>query len=114
MVEHEDGSECIRTLLYSASKAFSEEIKIDFVMLRHWLERFKISLPDFMRRKNGTKYNLIFYKRFHASGHASREDIASVIDQIDPDHVVPIHTETWYWFAESFENVILPKEDTDE
>jgi mRNA degradation ribonuclease J1/J2 len=43
-------------------------------------------------------------------GHASGEDITWAIDQIDPDHIVPIHTEARDWFAKSFENVVLVEE----
>jgi mRNA degradation ribonuclease J1/J2 len=32
------------------------------------------------------------------------------IEQIDPDYIVPIHTEARDWFAESFEDVILVDE----
>jgi mRNA degradation ribonuclease J1/J2 len=38
------------------------------------------------------------------------EDITWAIEQIDPDHIIPIHTEARDWFAKSFENVVLVKE----
>lgn len=63
-----------------------------------------------MEEKEGREYKPSFEKQFHASGNAFREDIAWVIDQIDPDHIVPIHTEARDWFTESFDNVILPVE----
>jgi ribonuclease J len=47
---------------------------------------------------------------FTRLAHASREDISWVIEQIDPDHIIPIHTEARGWFAESFENVVLIEE----
>jgi ribonuclease J len=61
-------------------------------------------------KEDGGMYNPTFDKRFHASGHASREDITWVIDQIDPDHIVPIHTEARDWFDKNFENVLLVNE----
>jgi ribonuclease J len=100
------------TYIYSACEAFSEEMEIDFVRLWHWLERFNIKPVGFsVEKEDGGKYSPIFDKQFHASGHASREDITWVIDQIDPDHIVPIHTEAKEWFAESFENVIMMDEE---
>jgi ribonuclease J len=48
-----------------------------------------------------------FEKRYHVSGHASGEDITWAIDQMDPDYIVPIHTEVRDWFTKSFENVDL-------
>jgi ribonuclease J len=76
------------TYIYSACEAFSEEAVIDFVRLWHWLDRFDIKSAEFSAEKEGGgKYNPIFDKRFHASVHASREDITWVIDQIDPDFI---------------------------
>ena len=54
--------------------------------------------------------NLGFEERYHASGHASGEAITWAIEQIDPDYIVPIHTEARDWFAKSFENVMLVEE----
>ena len=51
-----------------------------------------------------------FEKRYHASGHASGEDITWAIEQIDPEWIVPVHTEAGEWFARSFENVVLVDE----
>ena len=99
------------TYIYSACEAFSEEMEIDFVRLWHWLERFNINPVGFsVKKEDGGNYNPIFDKRFHASGHASREDIRWVIEQVDPDYIVPIHTESRDWFAKSFDNVVMVDE----
>jgi ribonuclease J len=99
------------TYIYSACEAFSEEMEIDFVRLWHWLERFNITPAGFsVEKMDGGDYKPCFDKRFHASGHASREDIGWIIDQIDPDHIIPIHTEAREWFAENFEKVVLVEE----
>jgi ribonuclease J len=99
------------TYIYSACEAFNEEMEIDFVRLWHWLGRFNIAPAGFsVAKEDGGRYSSVFDKQFHASGHASREDLAWVIDQIDPDQIVPIHTESREWFAENFENVILAEE----
>jgi ribonuclease J len=99
------------TYIYSACEAFSEEMEIDFVRLWHWLERFNIDPVGFsVEMIDGGEYKPYFDKQFHASGHASREDITWVIEQIDPDHIIPIHTGARGWFAESYENVVLVEE----
>lgn len=99
------------TYIYSACEAFNEEMEIDFVRLWHWLSRFNIIPAGFsVTKADGGKYNPAFEREFHASGHASREDLAWVIDQIDPDRIVPIHTESREWFADRFENVVLAEE----
>jgi ribonuclease J len=82
-------------------------MEIDFRRLWHWLKRFGIDSCGFSMDEKG---DLAFEKRYHASGHASGEDIAWAIEQIDPDCIVPIHTEARDWFASSFENVVLVEE----
>jgi mRNA degradation ribonuclease J1/J2 len=41
--------------------------------------------------------------------HQARTSLRA-IEQIDPDYIVPIHTEARDWFAKSFENVVLVEE----
>ena len=78
---------------------------------RRWLGHFNISPAGFsVAKEDGGKYNPSFEREFHASGHASREDLTWVIDQIDPDRIVPIHTESREWFADNFEDVVLAEE----
>jgi ribonuclease J len=82
-------------------------MEIDFRRLWQWLRRFGIDSCGFSMDESG---DLAFEKRYHASGHASGEDIVWAIEQIDPDCIVPIHTEARDWFARSFENVVLVEE----
>ena len=95
------------TYIYSACEAFNEEMEIDFKRLWHWLKRFNINSRGFSLDEKGVPS---FEKQYHASGHASGEDITWAIDQIDPDYIVPIHTEARDWFVERFENVVLVEE----
>ena len=95
------------TYIYSACEAFNEEMEIDFKRLWHWLRRFDLNSCSFsLDEKEVPRFD----KRYHASGHASGEDIKWAIEQIDPDYIVPIHTEVRNWFAQRFENVILAEE----
>jgi len=95
------------TYIYSACEAFNEEMEIDFRRLWHWLRRFNIDSRGFTVDDNG---DLEFENRYHASGHASAEDITWAIEQIDPDCIVPVHTEAQEWFASSFGDVLLVEE----
>ena len=45
-----------------------------------------------------------FIRGFHASGHLSQNDLVRVIDEIDPDTAVPIHTTNKQWFKEHYDN----------
>jgi ribonuclease J len=81
------------------------------VRLWHWLGRFNIAPAGFsVAKEEGGRRSPVFERESHASGHASREDLAWVIDQIDPDRIVPIHTESREWFADRFEDVVLVEE----
>jgi ribonuclease J len=93
--------------IFSSCEAFNEEMAIDFHRLWHWLKRFNIDPIGFSVDENGA---LSFNGRYHASGHASGEDITWAIEQIDPDLIVPIHTERQKWFKDNFENVVLVEE----
>jgi ribonuclease J len=85
--------------VYSACEAFTEEQEIDFGKLRNWLEYFGIKPYGFAFTDEGIE----FEKGYHASGHASREELAEVIDAVDPDVLIPIHTENAGWFKEKWE-----------
>ncbi|MCJ7445956.1 MAG: hypothetical protein MUO26_15785 [Methanotrichaceae archaeon] len=63
-----------------------------------------------MEKSVGADYNLCFDGRYHASGHASGDDITWIIDQIGPEHIISIHTEARDWFDKNFEKVLLVDE----
>ncbi len=92
------------TYIYSSCEAFNEEMEIDFVRLGNWLKRFGMQSSGFCIGGNGKP---AFDPGYHASGHASREDLAWVIDQVSPDILIPVHTMAREWFAENFENVAV-------
>ena len=60
----------------SSCDAFCDEMKIDEERKNNWLAHFNIK-----------KYST------HASGHASGDEIREMIKQINPDILIPIHTE---------------------
>lgn len=88
--------------IYSSCEAFSEEMEIDFIRLGRWLDNFGIRPYGFGIAK-GKKPG--FDPGYHASGHASREDIAWVIDQVDPEIIIPVHTTGHEWFSQTFDGV---------
>jgi len=90
------------TYIYSASEAFSEEEEFDFLRLNNWLERFNFKVYGFKVCKL-EKPRLEFVRGYHASGHASKKDLEWVIDKIDPDLIIPVHTDNAEWFLR-FEN----------
>ncbi len=95
------------TYIYSSCEAFSEEMEIDFIRLAHWLDRFGISSCGFSLDDQGKP---VFDPAYHASGHASREDLAWVIDQVSPEVIIPVHTMGREWFSEMFDGVVKVEE----
>jgi ribonuclease J len=97
--------------LYSSCEPFNEEMEIDFRRLWQWLDFFGIEPCGFSIRTNEAGEVVpVMDKHYHASGHASGADVAWVIDEIDPEVIIPVHTEAPEWFEENFDGVLLPKE----
>ncbi len=98
--------------IYSSFGAFEEEQEFDFVRLNNWLTRFSIKPYGFRIDSSSGRPRPVFTRGFHASGHASKEEILWAVEQIDPDTIIPIHTENPQWFIDNFDkkNVALLKE----
>ncbi len=77
--------------IHSKSEPFEEDDVQDAV-LRSWLERFSLH-----------------HHQLHASGHASRGELESMIRQVRPQKVVPIHTEHPELFVGLAQDVELPQ-----
>jgi hypothetical protein len=67
---------CAVTFVLSKSEAFNEEMLIAFDRMLHWLRLFGCDE----------------YKVIHVSGHASPEDLQTVVSAANPNLLVPIHT----------------------
>ena len=92
------------TYIYSASEAYGEEDVFDFLRLWNWLKHFNFDVYGFkVIGENEVKFD----KGFHASGHASGEEIAKVIDYVDPDYIIPVHTNKREWFVEEFGSKVV-------
>lgn len=55
-------------------------------------------------------YNITFHKA-HCSGHMARNDIIKMIETIDPEILIPIHTDVPEQFKSYHDNVVLPKKE---
>jgi ribonuclease J len=87
--------------IYSASEAFSEEQTIDFRRLKDWLDRFRIKSHGFWYE--GDKLSFSKGKEgLHASGHAPAADLVKIVRTLNPEIVVPLHTEHPEAFARFF------------
>ena len=80
------------TYIYSSSEAYNEESVLDLWRLRNWLGTFEVEFIGDPDRKEE-------HRELHASGHASGADLLSMIKQIHPQVLIPIHTEKPELFA---------------
>ncbi len=97
------------TYVYSSSESFSEEQNVDFVRLEHWLDFFDMKPCGFRIVMKDGSLEPEFDKGYHASGHASMSDLEYLINEINPDTIIPVHTENSAWFAK-FEKTVIPEE----
>ena len=98
------------TYIYSSSEAFEEESEFDFIRLNNWLKHFDFNICGFEILNERGRVKPEFTKGFHASGHASKSDLRWAIDTIDPDYIIPVHSENPVWFKENFDKVKLLNE----
>ena len=98
------------TYIYSSSEVYTEEQVIDFVRLWNWMKYFDFKVRGFSISE--TDGRPVFEKGFHASGHASAAELLKIIEDIDPEIVLPVHTEHPEFFVENLKgyNVVLARE----
>ena len=95
------------TYVYSSSEAFEEESEYDFLRLTKWIETFGFKIYGYEIVEQEGRDKPEFVKGYHASGHVSQTDIRWAIETIDPDVIIPVHTDNPAWFTENFDNAIL-------
>ncbi|MCE8426709.1 MAG: ribonuclease J, partial [Candidatus Methanoperedens sp.] len=98
------------TYIYSSSEAYTEEQVIDFVRLWNWMKFFDFKVRGF--RIDETDGKPVFEKGYHASGHASAAELLKIIEDIDPEIVLPVHTENPEFFVDNLKgyDVVLAQE----
>ena len=82
------GSVYIRSL----TEPFSEDMVIDEKRAENWLKHFNIS-----EKKR---------HQIHASGHANGSEIAEMLRKIEPEKVIPVHTEHPELFDRIIQNLV--------
>ena len=90
------------TYIHSASEAFEEEQEFDFVRLSNWLNHYNIEIAGFEMKydKMLGRPRPFFVGNYHASGHLTAEELLRMVDRIDPDYVIPVHTLNPAWFCD--------------
>jgi mRNA degradation ribonuclease J1/J2 len=77
--------------IHSMSEPFSEE-DVEDAVLHNWLDHF----------------GMVFHQ-LHASGHLNRDQICSLVSDIDAKKVFPVHTENAGLFKQTCRNVQITK-----
>ncbi|MBR1368449.1 hypothetical protein RJ53_02595 [Methanocalculus chunghsingensis] len=90
------------TYISSTCEAFNEEMALDTARLVEWLDRFGICCHGLSGRSPEAV-------GFHASGHASPQDLEAIVDRIDPDLIIPVHTTAPEWYSRRWEQVVIPQ-----
>ncbi len=96
--------------VFSSSEPHDEEQEIDFRRLHKWLGHFGIKpfgvpveMPD------GEWEIPEGEKGLHASGHASAPDLLRIVREINPELIIPVHSEKPDFYVEHFgDKVIRP------
>ena len=94
---HPDGGHYI----YSSSEAFTEEQAIDFRRLKAWLDKFGLKSHGFWFDADQLRFSK-GKKGLHASGHAPAADLERIVRTLNPEIIVPLHTEHPALFVERF------------
>ena len=90
---------CVRPSMQFYLEKLSEEISFDggilfYSMWNGYKEKEDIAaFLQFMEDKGVQIVNL------HTSGHADEETIRSLINDVNPSYIIPVHTENAQWFA---------------
>ncbi len=101
--------------VFSSSEPHNEEQEMDFRRLHHWLERFQLRAFGLPIERNGEWEIPEEEKGLHASGHACGSDLLRIAREIQPEVLIPVHSEKPEFYDDNLSNsginVILPTED---
>jgi len=102
-IEHLMGEAPGGVYVYSNSKAYDEEQKVDLVRLWNWIRHFGIEpvgLQPVARDAAGRVTEVDVTPGYHASGHASGPELLRLVNEARPEILIPIHTEYPTWWVE--------------
>jgi ribonuclease J len=98
--------------VYSSSEPHDEEQEIDFRRLHNWLELFRMREFGLPVEDDGKWQIPDDEKGLHASGHACGPDLLQIAQEINPEILIPVHSEYPDFYAKHLKNsdikVILP------
>jgi len=100
--------------VFSSSEPHNEEQQMDFWRLHHWLDHFGLRGFGLPVEKNEKWEIPEEEKGLHASGHACGPDLLRVASEIQPEVLVPVHSEKPEFYVDSLNksgmDIIVPTE----
>ena len=91
--------------IYSSSEAYNEEMLIDHIRVKNWIDYFGMELYGALeedREKCG----------FHASGHIHGPGLMELVETVKPQVLIPVHSEDRSFFENHFSRkvkLLLPE-----
>ncbi len=73
--------------IYSTAEPYTEEQEIDVARMRAWIDRFGMRFVGDPCSKSDED------RGFHASGHASEDEILDFVRHVSPRKLIPVHTQ---------------------
>ena len=100
--------------VFSSSEPHNEEQEMDFRRLHNWLDRFALHGFGLPAEKNGKWEIPEEEKGLHASGHACGPDLLRVAREIQPEMLIPVHSEKPEFYVDNLGgrgiDIVLPTE----
>jgi ribonuclease J len=100
--------------VFSSSEPHNEEQEIDLRRLHNWLWRFELRGFGLPVERNGKWEIPEEEKGLHASGHACGLDLLRIAREIQPEVIIPVHSEKPEFYKDNLSNsgikVTLPTE----
>jgi ribonuclease J len=100
--------------VFSSSEPHDEEQQMDFWRLHKWLQHFQLRGFGLPVNRNG-KWEIPDEERgLHASGHACGPDLLGIAQEIQPETLIPVHSENPEYYGDNLRGsgikVTLPTE----
>jgi len=90
--------------LFSSSEPHDEEQEIDFRRLHNWLKHFELTSLGLPMEKDGEWQIPNEERGLHASGHACGTDLLNIAREINPEVLIPVHSEQPSFYDEHLAN----------
>ena len=89
---------CVRPSMKSYLETLSDEISFDGGILFYSMwegYKQKEDIAEFLQFMQSKGVQIV---DLHTSGHADEETIRKLIEDVNPDYIIPVHTENAEWF----------------